>query len=138
MAVNGMQETTVVGRVVSVNDRGLKLDGESDWRNFSKFAIGLEAPERGATVALTLDKAGFIRSCGPADGSAPLPAAARPLSTTTDKDRTITRLAVLKAAAEFAASKPDATAAAVLRVAESWERWVLREPDPEPELDEAF
>jgi hypothetical protein len=137
MAVNGMSETTLVGRVVSVNDRGLKLDGEDAWRNVSKYAVGVVLPERGATVALTLDKAGFIRSCGPADGATPLSPAARPTSSS-DKDRTITRLAVLKAAAEFAASKPDATAAAVIRVAEAWERWVLREPEPEPELEEAF
>jgi hypothetical protein len=33
---------------------------------------------------------------------------------------------VLKAAAEFAASRPGATSADVLKVAETWETWVLR------------
>jgi hypothetical protein len=42
------------------------------------------------------------------------------------RERTITRLAVLKAAAEFAATRPGATSADVLKVAEAWERWVNR------------
>lgn len=42
------------------------------------------------------------------------------------KDRTITRLAVLKAAAAFAARRPTAASADVLKVAAAWERWVLR------------
>ena len=138
MAANGTHETTLAGRVVSVNEKGLKLDGEDSWRNFSKFAQDLVAPSHGDVVSLTLDKAGFVRACGPADGSATVPATASSTAPSV-KDRTITRLAVLKAAAEFAASKPDSTSAAVLRVAEAWEKWVMR-PDavPEPELDEAF
>ena len=43
-----------------------------------------------------------------------------------NRDKTITRLACLKAAAEFAATRPGATSADVLKVAESWERWVNR------------
>jgi len=39
---------------------------------------------------------------------------------------TITRLAVLKAAAEFLAPRTDAKSADVLRVAERWEAWVRR------------
>jgi hypothetical protein len=42
------------------------------------------------------------------------------------RERTITRLAVLKAAAEFAATRPGATSADVLKIAEAWERWVNR------------
>ena len=42
------------------------------------------------------------------------------------KDRTITRLAVLKAAAQFGASRPDLKSADVLRIAASWEAWVNR------------
>jgi hypothetical protein len=49
------------------------------------------------------------------------------LSTRTDKDRTITRLAVLKAAAEFAASKQASSSADVLKIAACWEQWILRE-----------
>lgn len=53
------------------------------------------------------------------------------------KDRTITRLAVLKASAEFAASRPQATSGDVLKVAEAWEHWVLR-PYDGAELTDAF
>ncbi len=42
------------------------------------------------------------------------------------KDRTITRLACLKAAAEFGASRPDAKSTDVLKIAEKWEAWVNR------------
>lgn len=42
------------------------------------------------------------------------------------KDRTITRLAVLKAAAEFAASRPELKSGDVLKIAASWEAWANR------------
>lgn len=115
-------QTTASGRVASVNPKGLKLEGESDWRNFSKFATDLTIPERGQFVTLTLDKSGFVRSVE-SDGAAPTQQS-QPAG---QKDRTITRLAVLKAAAEFAASRPEAKSSDVLKIAESWERWVLRE-----------
>jgi hypothetical protein len=54
------------------------------------------------------------------------------------KDRTITRLAVLKAAAEFGASRPELKSGDVLRIAESWERWVNRESNAGDELMDAF
>jgi transcriptional regulator with XRE-family HTH domain len=43
-----------------------------------------------------------------------------------NKDQTITRLATLKAAVEFAASRPDLKGGDVLRIAASWEEWVSR------------
>jgi len=42
------------------------------------------------------------------------------------REATITRLACSKAAAEFAASRPDAKSADVLKIAEAWEGWVNR------------
>lgn len=42
------------------------------------------------------------------------------------RERTITRLAVLKAAAAFAATRADATSGDVLKVAARWEVWVNR------------
>jgi hypothetical protein len=131
--------STFTGRVAAVNPKGLKLEGHDTWVNFSKFAVGIVAPERGDTVSVTVDKAGFVRSVTLLDG--PLPVAGgsdAPRSMPSDKDRTITRLAVLKAAAEFAAARPQVKSGEVLLIAESWERWVLRSDDPTDDLAEAF
>ena len=59
-------------------------------------------------------------------------------STSSDRDQTITRLAVLKAAAEYAASRPESKSADVLKIAASWERWVNRESAAEDEIVDAF
>ena len=48
-------------------------------------------------------------------------------ASTGQRDTTITRLAVLKAAAEFAASRPQLKSGEVLKIAASWERWVNRD-----------
>ena len=148
MAVNGV-DTVITGRVVSVNERGLRLEGEESWRNVSKFAVGVVLPDRGSYATLTLDKGGFIRACELADGSAPtngaqspgIEATSRVAASGADRDRTITRLAVLKAAAEFGAARPELRSRDVIAIAAVWERWVLS-PDialpAEPELDEAF
>jgi hypothetical protein len=45
-------------------------------------------------------------------------------ATNPTRDRTISRLAVLKAAAAFGASRPDLKSADVLKIAECWLRWV--------------
>ena len=44
----------------------------------------------------------------------------------TGRDDRITRLAVLKAAAVFGASRPDLKSADVLRIADSWLEWVAQ------------
>ena len=137
---NGLSlSSTFTGRVAAVNPKGLKLEGHDTWANFSKFAVGIVAPERGDTVSVTVDKAGFVRSVTLLDGPLPVAGgsdAARPIPT--EKDRTITRLAVLKAAAEFGAARPGLKSGEVLKIAESWERWVLRDGDPADDLVEAF
>ena len=74
-------------------------------------------------VALSLDRSGFIRSIAPSAG-APTPAAAP--AAVPSKDVTISRLAILKAAAAFGASRPDLKSNDVLRIAESWEHWINR------------
>lgn len=142
MAINGA-DTVVTGRVVSVNERGLRLEGEDSWRNVSKYAVGVTLPDRGSYATLTLDRAGFIRSVELADGSTatngaqPARIDAPGRTGPSEKDRTITRLAVLKAAAEFGASRPELKSGDVLKIAACWEQWVDR-AEPEPELDEAF
>lgn len=130
--------TTVAGRVEAANERGLKIDGA--WLNVSKYAVGVVLPERGADVALTLDKAGFIRSCELVGGlPAPVCGASDAPAAPSTKDRTITRLACLKAAAEFAASR-DLKSGHVLSIAASWEKWVNRPDDEQTtyELTDAF
>jgi len=52
------------------------------------------------------------------------------------REATITRLAVLKAAAEFAAARPQLKSGEVLKIAQSWERWVNR--DASDQSDDAF
>jgi hypothetical protein len=136
-------ESVVTGIVRSVNEKGLKLEGQENWFNVSKFAVGVVLPERGQAVACTLDKAGFLRAVEgvgelPAPvrgGSDVLAAAAAP----SQKDRTITRLACLKAAAEFAAPR-DLKSGHVLSIAASWEKWVNRPDDEQTtyELTDAF
>jgi hypothetical protein len=134
-------EQTVTGTIRSVNERGLKLEGGDAWLNVSKYAVGVVLPERGTTVSLTLDKAGFIRSCEVLE-ALPMAGASDVLSAApSTKDRTITRLAILKAAAEFAAARPNLKSGHVLSIAESWERWVNRADDAEQttyDLTDAF
>ncbi len=54
------------------------------------------------------------------------PATAPAQPATPDRETTITRLAVLKAAAQFCQYRPDVTAADVLAIASEWEGWVTR------------
>ena len=50
--------------------------------------------------------------------------AEREASQPTSREQTISRLAVLKAAAAFGASRPDLKSADVLKIAASWLEWV--------------
>jgi hypothetical protein len=117
------------GVVRSVNEKGLKLEGHESWFNVSKYAVGVVLPERGETVTCTLDKAGFLRCVELVEGALPRIAGGSDAVRPSSKDRTITRLAVLKAAAEYAASKPQSSSADVLKIAAAWETWVTREDD---------
>ena len=118
MAVtNGTTGEQLVGRVTSVNERGLRLEGRDGWLNVSKWAKDVTLPERGARVVVKLDGAGFVRAIAPADG-ATLPVG--------NKDQTITRLACLKAAAEFCAARPDLKSADLFALAERMEQWATR------------
>jgi len=148
MATSPLFDQAVTGRVTAVNDKGVRLDSSDGWLNFSKFAVGLVAPSRGDAVTLTLDKAGFVRSVDVVDSAGATNGHATPRidaqtrsGPSGDRDRTITRLAVLKAAAEFGAARPELRSRDVIAIAAVWERWVLS-PDialpAEPELDEAF
>jgi DNA-directed RNA polymerase subunit E'/Rpb7 len=108
IGTNGTVGEVVEGVIESANDHGIKVAGE--WRNVSKFKP-VDLPDRGARVRLELDRAGFIKTLQVLDQ----PAVTDNLS----RDRTITRLAVLKAAANFLADK--------------WVTWIDQAPQPSKE-----
>jgi hypothetical protein len=109
---------TISGVVEARNERGIRVDGE--WRNLSKFRP-LELPDVGAQVALGLDPKGFITTLEVVDGELDTSPSSVP---TFSRDRTISRLTVLKAAAMFGASRPDLKSGDVLKIADSWLAWV--------------
>lgn len=120
---NGQVADVVEGLVESANDHGIKVAGE--WRNVSKFKP-IDLPERGARVRLELDSKGFIRSLQVLD------AAPSTSSASGDRERTITRLSVLKTAAEFLARMGQVHEGIksdhVIPLAERWLEWV-EQPD---------
>jgi hypothetical protein len=142
---NGTHTTTELeGRVSRVNERGVLLDGRSDWLNVSKFAGGIWLPDAGDRVRLTLDSAGFIRKIAPLEQAAAAPVDTHPapqVSTPAqppavdvggdrgpvDRDRRILRQAVLNTATAILTSGGRQTeVSAVLAAAEVLEQWVLR------------
>ena len=114
--MNGRVQTEdVEGLVESVNANGLKIGGA--WVNVSRFHP-VTLPDAGARVRLKIDTKGYIVDL---ENLSP---AAQNLS---DKER-ITRLAVLKAAAEFVGlwgqTREDVKSEHVLLIADKWLRWV--------------
>jgi hypothetical protein len=113
----------VEGVVESPNERGIKVAGE--WRNVSRFHP-IDLPERGARVRLGLDRQGFIRTLQVLD-AAPSSTSISSVAPTT-RDRTITRLAVLKAASNFLGlmgqSREEVRSDHVLLLADKWLAWV--------------
>ena len=115
--MNGRVQTEEVeGVVEGVNATGLKIGGA--WVNVSRFHP-VELPEAGAHVRLKVDAKGYI-----VDLEQLSPSAETPAVVSARNDR-ITRLAVLKAAASFAAERTDIKSADVLRIADAWLKWVL-------------
>ena len=114
---NGSAADVVLGPVESKNEHGIKVAG--DWRNVSKFRP-VELPAIGANVRLELDAKGFIKSLEVLD-AAPAGVAT---SVNSARDQRITRLAVLKAAAQFGASRDVVKSYDVLRIADAWLEWV--------------
>ena len=128
---NGVVHDQVVeGVIESANDHGIKVGGE--WRNVSKFKpVDLDKADRGARVRLDLDSKGFIRS---------LQVLEQPAATVEKLSRnaTITRLAVLKAAANFlgqlSQTREEVRSEHVLVLADKWLAWV----DQATTTEEAF
>lgn len=120
---------TVEGIVASVNERGIRI-GE-DWFNVSKFKP-LDLPERGARVRVSVDLKGFLSAITVLEHTPATPSVSR--------DTTITRLAVLKAAANFigllSQTHDDVKSEHVLLLADRWLAWV-DQPAPN-HSEEAF
>ena len=129
ITTNGTAADIVEGLVESTNERGIRVAGE--WRNVSKFHP-VELPERGARVRLELDAKGFIRTLQVL--------AAAPTSTSSStRDRTITRLAVLKAASNFlgrmSQTREEVRSDHVLVLADKWLSWVEHEAEDDTPFD---
>jgi hypothetical protein len=123
---NGQVADVVEGAVENTNDHGIRVAGE--WRNVSKFHP-VDLPARGARVRLELDPKGFIKSLAVLDA-----APTTNLSpTSTVRDRTITRLAILKAAANFlglmSQTHEGVKSDHVLVLADKWLAWVEQSED---------
>jgi hypothetical protein len=119
--VNGRVPTEEVeGLVESVNATGLKIGGA--WVNVSRFHP-VQLPDAGAHVRLKIDTKGYI-----VDMQNLSPEAEKSPAVLSAKDDRITRLAVLKAAAEFVGlwgqSREEIKSDHVLVVADKWLAWV--------------
>ena len=117
--MNGRVQTSdVEGLVEAVNATGLKIGGA--WVNLSRYHP-VELPESGARVRLQVDGKGYIvalENLSPGESPAVL----------SGKDERITRLAVLKAAAEFVGlwgqTREEVKSDHVLVLADKWLKWV--------------
>jgi len=109
----------VEGLVEAVNPKGLKIAGQ--WVNVSQFRP-VELPETGSHVRLEVDSKGYIKELEV------LKTTDRSPAVLSDKDERITRLAVLKAAAEFVGlwgqTREEIKSDHVLLIADKWLDWV--------------
>jgi hypothetical protein len=117
----------VEGTVASANGRGVKLTGQDDYFNFSRYADPpIAAPRRRQRIRIGLDADGYIRELQIVSSTSSRDAPAD------ERDRVIARLAVLKAAANFlglmSQTREEVKSGHVLLLAEKWLAWVEREP----------
>lgn len=123
MAMNGRVPTEQVEGIVEATNRtGLKIAGA--WVNISQFHP-VDVPETGAHVRLSVDSKGYIRELEVLDSKL---SEEKTPAAVTGRDERITRLAVLKAAAEFVGlwgqTREEIKSEHVLLIAEKWLRWV--------------
>jgi len=119
-AMNGRVQTEEVeGTVEATNAKGLKIGGA--WVNVSQFNP-VELPEAGAHVRLSVDSKGYIRTLEILNE--------RKSAAVTERDERITRLAVLKAAANFlgqlSQTREEVRSEHVLVLADKWLEWTNR------------
>lgn len=127
---------TVSGLVEQVNSKqtGVKVAGQ--WLNISQYHP-LELPQAGQRVDVQVEKTergAWINAVDVLDEGTihPLPVQSRRGAAGGGRSpaelRDIRRLAVLKAAAAFGASRVDMKSADVLKVAEIWLAWIEQPP----------
>jgi hypothetical protein len=125
------ETSSISGIVAAVNERGLRLSGEDDWRNFSKWSTVDTLPERGDAVALTLDRAGFVRQVQVVEtepGPAETPNVCETHSAV-DRETRITRLACVNSAVAILTTRNargGVEVDEVLALAARLEAWTLR------------
>lgn len=112
MTSNGYATSTFEGVVEARNANGIKLDGE--WLNVSKFHP-VDLPPQGSAVRASVDSKGFLNAIELLDQADTM---------TTNLSQCNARLAVLQAAASFAAARGDIKSSDVLRIADTWLAWV--------------
>ena len=109
------------GVVEATNAKGLKIAGA--WVNVSQFRP-VELPEVGAHVRVDVDSKGFIKALEVLGASVEH----TKVTSSIEHDERITRLAVLKAAANFVGlmgqSREDVRSEHVLALADKWLAWV--------------
>ena len=109
----------VEGVVEAINARGIKIRGE--WLNVSQFK-SVTLPEVGEYVRIKLQPKGFIDSVEVVKSAHETPAVLSP------KDDRITKLAVLKAAANFlgqmSQTREEVRSEHVLQLSDKWLKWV--------------
>jgi hypothetical protein len=150
MAQTGTQTETVQGRVEQTNEKGLKVDGR--WFNWSQYSRASTRPQEGDDVELEVARGKFINDAhilgsggqgtlelddeDPSADGAPAPRtgavgvrpgptarAAPPATPNADRNTEIRRLALIKAAADYAAARA-LDADEVITLAARWEEWV--------------
>src|SRR5215469_13678492 len=115
VVVNGRVQTEEVeGTVEATNAKGLKIGGA--WVNVSQFNPIEKMPEAGAHVRLSVDSKGYIKTLEVLNE--------RKSAAVTERDERITRLAVLKAAANFlgqlSQTREEVRSEHVLVLADKW------------------
>jgi hypothetical protein len=126
---------TVSGLVERINDTGTGLRMNGEWCNASQYVTPpIDMPKVGQRVTLQVERTDcgiWIQSVEVLDGGQihQLPIQPRRSGGRSPVElREIRRLACLKAAAAFCASRPDVKSAEVVQVAERWLQWVEQAP----------
>lgn len=125
----------ITGLVERISDKGTGCKVNGEWANASQYANPpIEMPKVGQRVNLDVertDRGIWIQAVEVLDGGQihQLPQQRRGGGggRSPAELRDIRRLSVLKAAAGFAASRPDLKSADVLTIAANWEKWITRE-----------
>jgi hypothetical protein len=133
MTANGQGHIVehIEGIVRGANERGIHLQGEPEWRNFSKYGDRPAPPRRGARVRLGLDADGFVRQLQVLDDAV---ATSMPAADPT-RDRQIRRQVAIKTAAQvvgaFAQCREEVKTDHLFPLADKILVW-LEQPDYEP------